>query len=73
MTDALHSNALRRSNKTGRSKTIGGRHAATTDGDGVRAQTRVNPSGGTPFDVFDYTYNADGELTAVSDDNSAYQ
>jgi YD repeat-containing protein len=25
------------------------------------------------LDVFDYTYNADGELTAVSYDNSAYQ
>ena len=36
-------------------------------------ETWVNPSGGTPLDVFDYTYNADGELTAVSDDNSAYQ
>ena len=36
-------------------------------------ETWVNPSGGTPLDVFDYSYNADGELTAVSDDNSAYQ
>ena len=36
-------------------------------------ETWVNPSGGTPLDVFNYTYNADGELTAVSDDNSAYQ
>ena len=36
-------------------------------------ETWVNPSGGTPLDVFDYGYNADGELTSVSDDNSAYQ
>jgi RHS repeat-associated protein len=34
---------------------------------------RVNACGGTPPDVFRYTYNADGELTAVSDDNSPYQ
>ena len=34
-------------------------------------ETWVNPSGGTPLDVFDYGYNADGELTSVSDDNSA--
>ena len=33
----------------------------------------MNPEGGTPLDVFDYSYNADGELTAVSDDNSSYQ
>ena len=39
----------------------------------VTGETWVNPSGGTPLDVFDYTYNADGELTAVSDNNSAYQ
>ena len=45
----------------------------------VRRRQRGNgrdlgqPSGGTPLDVFDYTYNADGELTAVSDDNSSYQ
>ena len=39
----------------------------------VTGETWVNPAGGTPLDVFDYTYNADGELTAVSDDNSAYQ
>ncbi len=36
-------------------------------------ETWVNPSGGTAIDVFEYTYNADGELTAVSDDNSSYQ
>ena len=73
MTDAVHPTARRRLNRTGGSKTIGGRHAAATDGDGVCAQTSVNPEGGTPLDVFDYTYNSDGELTAVSDDNSAYQ
>ena len=39
----------------------------------VTGETWVNPSGGSPLDVFDYTYNADGELTAVSDNNSAYQ
>ena len=73
MTDAVHANALRRLNRTGRSKGIGGRHATATDGDGVCARTHINPSGGTPLDVFDFTYNADGELTAASDDNSAYQ
>ena len=36
-------------------------------------ETWVNPSGGTAIDVFGYSYNADGELTAVSDDNSSYQ
>ena len=69
----MHSAGLRRLNKRERSRTFGGRHAAATDGDEVCAETRVNPSGGTPLDVFNYTYNADGELTAVSDDNSAYQ
>ena len=39
----------------------------------VTGETWVNPEGGTPLDVFDYTYNDDGELTAVSDDNSSYQ
>ena len=36
-------------------------------------ETWVNPEGGTPLDVFDFTYDDDGELTAVSDDNSEYQ
>jgi YD repeat-containing protein len=36
-------------------------------------ETWVNPAGGTPIDVFHFTCNSDGELTAVSDDNSAYQ
>ena len=39
----------------------------------VTGETWVNPEGGTPLDVFDYTYNDDGELTAVSDNNSSYQ
>ena len=34
------------------------------------SETWVNPQGGS-YDVFHYTYNADGELTAVSDNNSA--
>ena len=64
---------------------LDGNVLSTTDPDGheityaydadneVTGETWVNPSGGTALDVFDYTYNADGELTAVSDDNSAYQ
>jgi RHS repeat-associated protein len=39
----------------------------------MTGETWVNPAGGTPIDVFHFTYNSDGELTAVSDDNSAYQ
>ena len=39
----------------------------------MAGQTWVNPSGGTPLDVFNYGYNADGDLTSVSDDNGAYQ
>jgi RHS repeat-associated protein len=38
----------------------------------VTGETWVNPAGGKPLDVFNYTYNADGEVTQLSDDNSAY-
>ena len=38
----------------------------------MTGETWVNSSG-TTVDVFNYTYDADGELTAVSDDNSSYE
>jgi RHS repeat-associated protein len=38
----------------------------------VTTETWVNPGGGS-YNVVTYTYNGDGELAAVSDNNSAYQ
>ncbi len=32
----------------------------------------MNPQGGS-YDVFHYSYNADSQLTSISDNNSAYQ
>ena len=39
----------------------------------MKTETWVNPSGGTPLDVVTYTYNADGEVTKVSDNNATYE
>jgi hypothetical protein len=36
-------------------------------------ETWVNPSGGSALDLITYTYNADIELTQVSDNNSKYE
>ena len=35
-------------------------------------ETWVNPEGGTPLDVFTTTYDADGNVTSIGDDNSSY-
>ena len=51
----------------GRWGTFRGCHAAATDGDGVSGRDLVRPSGGTLFDVFDFTCNADGVETSQAD------
>ena len=46
----------------------------TYDGDNRETlETWVNPLGGSALNLITYTYNADSELTAVSDDNSSYE
>jgi RHS repeat-associated protein len=51
-------------------------HTVTYSYDGdyhITGETWVNPSGGSPLDVVTYTYDADGDMTAVSDNNASYQ